>query len=592
MARYPDENTWWNTVRDGVIETCASVGITFPEQYDWDAFKWWARTASGIGEGLPAHESRTIHLRELEQGLGIDPLPVDGGAPVVGYPDEGPYEYSKSWWNDQRDAIIARYAAADRPFPSYFNFGLFKWWARIAYDIERDLSPEASKRKHLRELADALGIIPPVLPNRNRLRGVLRQDGWQTFDESGPRIPVACHFMEGFSAWVRRPGDVRKQAEVIAQYYGIVRNLDVLGYWDSNRPDRSDGNWVAWLGREVTPIPFRTNGGRLLAATPNYWEHKRDYVLMLHSLGLKIMDDRGDMNAWTRDQQLQHMRRNGQFYASLGDVGHEVLAGLWGINEAWQNGAGGNIQLLRDMITAFKEGAGWWPSVRGLSAPGGEGYDPELPESFKAWSVDPASSVTSHGNRGHLEHIIEHYFGYGYDSTIRRFNKKVWNTEPVGGGHGVSVGQVNDPEILCGIHAAMMATGQQPTFMSGNGVFWNGPIEDMPGFREVARLTEWIPHDAAAFTQVIHAGNLFHGQRILAAVDPTRFDCAIHPDGRFTAVLHTVGDVAQPLPCERACREFSVIDMVNGVVEREGPLQSGERVTHAGQARLVIGRLA
>ena len=49
MARYPDENTWWNTVRDGVIETCASVGITFPEQYDWDTFKWWARTASGIG---------------------------------------------------------------------------------------------------------------------------------------------------------------------------------------------------------------------------------------------------------------------------------------------------------------------------------------------------------------------------------------------------------------------------------------------------------------------------------------------------------------------------------------------------------------
>ena len=28
---------------------------------------------------------------------------------------------------------------------------------------------------------------------------------------------------------------------------------------------------------------------------------------MLHELGLKILDDRGDMNAWTEQEKLDHM---------------------------------------------------------------------------------------------------------------------------------------------------------------------------------------------------------------------------------------------------------------------------------------------
>jgi len=52
--------------------------------------------------------------------------------------------------------------------------------------------------------------------------------------------------------------DVRTQLEIIAEEYGAVRNLDVLGYWDANRPGDSD-EWEAWKGREVTPIEFIAN---------------------------------------------------------------------------------------------------------------------------------------------------------------------------------------------------------------------------------------------------------------------------------------------------------------------------------------------
>ena len=140
-----------------------------------------------------------------------------------------------------------------------------------------------------------------------------------------------------------------------------------------------------------------------MQATPDYWQKKRVFVTMLHELHLKILDDRGDMNSWTRQQKLDHMHTNGQFYNSL-PFGNEVLAGVFGINEAWQNG-GSDKYLLVDMLNAFKAGAGWLPAICGLSAPGGRSdpaalaattpqmdeWEPEMPDSFLYWSSDPAT---------------------------------------------------------------------------------------------------------------------------------------------------------------------------------------------------------
>jgi hypothetical protein len=436
--------------------------------------------------------------------------------------------------------------------------------------------------------------LPDILPNTNRLTGDLWRDQRVIGDATGPRILMFCHFMEAFSAWCHgREAEVEAQCAVIAERYAGVRVLDVLGYWDS-----------AWKGREVSPIPFQNHSGQQVEATPDYWERKRAFVTMLHDLGLKIFDDRGDMNSWDDQQKRDHMGANGEFYDSL-PFGREVLAGVWAINEAWQNG-GDNCELLQDMIDAFAEGAGWRPALCGLSSPGGSSdpealadctppmtsWEPEMPDSFKHWSQAPATVITCHGNRGDPTHIIEHYFGYGYDEEIRNTGLPVINTEPVGGGDGVSVGQVNDPELLCGLTAAALLGGQAWTFMSGHGVFWNGPIESMCGFAEVARLPEYLPQDIATFQTVCHSGERFKGTRILAVVDPTRADQAIHEDGRFVMVVHTQEQVGHALSCERACDEFTVINMLTGETERTGPLAVGQTYQHPGVARLVVGQLA
>jgi Fascin domain len=448
--------------------------------------------------------------------------------------------------------------------------------------------------------------LPPAPTNLNLLHGEMTRDGRVLGDDTGPRIIMACHFMEGFSAFCHNKSigalDVRTQLEIIAEEYGAVRNLDVLGYWDENRPGDSD-IWVAWGGREVTPISFVANSGKTIPPTPNYWDRKREYVTLLHELGLKILDDRGDMNSWTNGQKLEHMRLNGEFYNSL-PFGKEVLLGLFAINEAWQNG-GDDKYLLEDMINAFKEGAGWLPAICGLSAPGGNSdpdalaktdppmtsWESEMPESFLYWSTDPATVLTVHGNRGDHTHIIEHYWCYGYDETMRDSGKVAFNTEPVGGGDGVSVGQVNDPELLCGLTVGALIGGQPWTFMSGSGVFWDEPIETMPGFSEVARLPTFLPNDIASWPIVCHSGTRFAGVRILAAVDPTRADHAIAEDGRFAIIVHTQEQAGNALPCERACAEFRVINLLTGEIEREGPMRVGETYAHAGLARLVVGRL-
>jgi hypothetical protein len=443
-------------------------------------------------------------------------------------------------------------------------------------------------------------------PNPNRLVGTLERSGRVIGDGSGPRILMGCHYMEAFSAYCHGKSvgglDVAAQLDRIAARYAFVRTLDVIGYWDANRPG-DDDEWTAWQGREVTPYPFVANSGRYIEATPEYWDRKREFVTLLHARGLRIFDDRGDLNAWTQQQKFDHMFLNGNFYNSL-PFGREVLAGVFAINEAWQNG-GNDRDLLCEMIDAFEAGAGWLPAIRGLSAPGGDSdpdalaacdppmtsWEPEMPDSFVYWSKSPATVITCHGNRGDHTHIVEHYFGYGYDDTIRDTGLAVQNTEPVGGGEGVSVGQVNDPELLCALTAAALLGGQGWTFMSGNGVFWNGPIDDMPGFAEVARLPTFLPSDIATFPVVCHAGTRFQGVRILAAVDPTRAEHAIASDGRFVIVVHTQEQAGNALPCERACAEFTVINMLTGLVERSGPLPAGATYRHDGVARLVVGWL-
>lgn len=492
--------------------------------------------------------------------------------------------------------------------------GLTRWASDYRIHRANGMSHESATRKVTNDIFKIWGLPPlDVGPNRNAIRGILRQQGWRTFDDDGPKIVQMCHAMSLFSLFVRNQAAARSQAQRLAKRWGGARVCDILGYWDRNRPGHPD-QWAAWINKEVTPFAFRSYGERNIQATPDYYTRKREFITMMFECGLKIMDDRGDTNALSRSQKLQHMRDIGAIYGSL-PFGREVLGGVWALNEAWQNGASvaeGGVQLCVDMLNAFKEGAGWLPDACGLSAPGGtkpDGsgeYNGELPDDLRTWSQSPATAITIHGTRSINEHLIPHYFGYGYDRTIRSTGKKVWNTEPIGGGHGVSVGELNDVEILCGAHAQMLATGQEATFMSGTGVWggapapWNGstpgvldaPIEDMPGYEEVARISSFLPNDIADFDNVFHAGSLFADRRIVAANDPTRFDTAMHADGRFASVVSTYTGGARPLAVQRNCSDFTVINLVTGETERSGGISRGETFTHGGRVRLIVGRVA
>lgn len=491
--------------------------------------------------------------------------------------------------------------------------GYCRWSSDYRIYRANGISHESAVRKITNDIFAIWGM-PPVAsgPNANIIRGMLRQAGWNTTDDDGHVIPWMCHAMSLFALYVRNPDAARRIATVIAMFFGGVRVCFNLGYYDRSRPG-TPNPWVAWMNKEVAEFSFRSFGERTIAATPQFREKKEAFLGMLHELGLKIMDDRGDLNSLSREQKIEMARRDGRQYASL-SFGREVLAGYWAVNEGWQNGASldeGGVQLCVDMLNAFREGAGWLPDVCGLSAPGGRDangneYEAELPESFRAWSTNPATAVTCHGSRSINEHLIPHYFGYAYDRTIRGLGKKVWNTEPIGGGPGVSVGELNDVEHLCGVAAQCATTGQEFTFMSGNGVFggrscnWDGsgvaqldaPLEDMPGFEEVARIPSFLPKDIATFTNVFHSGSLFADRRIVAANDPTRFDTSMHADGRFAAVVHTINARPMPLAVQRSCSEFTVIDLVTGAIERSGTINRGETFTHNGRVRLIVGRVA
>ena len=500
MASYPDENSWWNEFRDEVVEVFGldPSNRTFPNNYDFDLFKWWSRTGFDIGTGMPAHRSKTVHLRELEEALGIGKLPVDGGPPVVGYPDEN------SWWNDFRDAVVARYRAAGRTFPADFDFDLFKWWSRTGFSIGAGLSPASARYKHLQELRGVLGIPAPPTTFRYIL-GQLRTQGLAFRDDLGWVKPLLCHFGEAFSAYVRRPDDVRRQLDVIkaAGYQGI-RFWDVVGFFDKNRP--GDSPWQAWHGKAVTPIGFVAFSGSRVDATPQYYQQLQAFLDELKVRGLVAHHSRGDLNAFQWQQVIEHARRVGEIQRH---VGIDVIALNEACNESWQNGVP-DPKRLREICDTIGGAA-----LRGTSA-ADDGYGGELPESFDAFAYD---THIIHGYRGGESHNrIEHIFSVGYD-TIPVKHVTAWQSEPTGPGEGVSVAQENNTEAL--VLMGMMGIGahQAWNYMSGFGVFWNGPIESQPGFREVPKGIAWLPDDIATWPRMTHGGERFEGTRVLAAVD-------------------------------------------------------------------------
>jgi hypothetical protein len=363
------------------------------------------------------------------------------------------------------------------------------------------------------------------------LRGQLRIAGGCYADDTGPVNPVFCHFGEAFSAFVRRPADVLDQLRAIkaAGYVGI-RFWDHLGYYSE-----------AWRNKEVSPWTFESHTGLRVQATPEYYGQLEAFLSAVRDLGLVVRHSRGDLNAIPFAQVLEHCERVAAIYDRVGAF---VCAVAEGANEAWQNGVD-TPEKLRQMVAPFKRRG----ILTELSCPPGAS---EEPADLQAYSSG-ADVWVVHGARIEYPRLIGHIHALGYEIPSEFPRPRLGDQgEPSGPGPGVTVGQVNDVNVLQLMAVVSLMARQMWTYMSSFGVFWDGRIETMPGFAEVPQAAALVPKGVMGW-KLIHGGTSWRGTRVYAAPTDgqTRCDQAIDPNtGNFMAVPY--GPLWKECAAERA----------------------------------------
>lgn len=405
--------------------------------------------------------------------------------------------------------------------------GYISIWQTNGLDHDPEAKHQDAKQKLYTNINNTKNPPPPT--EARRLFGLLRVDGLSFRDAAGPVLPMFCHFGEAFSAFVRRPDSVRQELDTIAQVgYQGIRFWDVLGYWDS-----------AWKGKEVSPVAFINHSGTRVDATTGYYSRLAEFLRECQSRGLKVHHSRGDQNSWTWDQIAHHIRQVGVVQSA---VGLDLIALNEASNESWQNGIP-QASRLHQLCDLMPDGP-----IKATSAPD-DGYGGETPEGLAPFKRDVA---IIHGYRGGVSHNRIAHIQAMYQ-TLPNAGVPGWQGEPAGPGAGVTVGQESNVEALCLMAAMALSTRQAWTYMSSHGVFWNGPLMDMPGFREVARIPKLIDPTITSWI-LSHGGDRFRGTRVLVANgDGTlRCDSAFQPGtARFQTIVY--GDPGMHhIPVERA----------------------------------------
>lgn len=391
-----------------------------------------------------------------------------------------------------------------------------------------------------------------------------------------PVLPILCHFGEAFSAYTRRPDDVRRQLDVIASA-GFVgtRFWDTLGYYAGG-----------WRGREVSPIAFLNDAGQTIHATPRYYEQLEAFLIEHRERGLIVHHSRGDLNSWAPSQILEHCRLVGEVQRR---VGLSVVGLNEAINECNMNIQDYSVNFLRRMIAAIGNPS----TIEALSTPPGqtEELDALVDYAADVWYV--------HGLRSEsADDMIRHIFTNGYEVS-HATGKLGWQGEPTGPqirpGPGVYGPPTNNVETLTSLCAMSLIAKQAWVYMSADGVFWNGPIENQPGFYEVAKVRSYLPPD-------IMRGRLLHGGRPDAAFTsptgfygdpgvtegPARIDGAELADGRGAWVIY--GGRGRKRAQARRGFEGRVINTATGA-EQAIVLRPGESVEMSYEiGRLLVGR--
>lgn len=463
----------------------------------------------------------------------------------------------------------------------------------------RDRLEACRQELYRRIYAVKFPAVPPPAPvpseplpgpiGHRRIVGQLRRQGQAFVDAAGYILPLFWHFGEAFSAFVRRPDDVRAELDdIVATGYHGIRFWDVLGYYDQSRP--GDVNrWSAWAGKEVTPVSFTAFSGRRIEATPHYYDQLAAFLRECKSRGLVVHHSRGDLNAWTWAQIEQHASLVGDVQRS---VGIETIAVNEACNEAWQNGVPEPARL-KAIIERINNRA----ALSGSSAADDQ-YGGEMPESVERFTKAIGMDVhIVHGHRGgESVNRIGHIHALGYE-TLPHAGVPGWQGEPAGPGDGVSVGREEHPEALCLMAAMSLCTRQGYVGMSGYGVFWKGRMFEMTAYRELARVPALLPADVMTWPRIIHGGTSFAGRGRVFVAHPGgdapgpfyRADQFLHSDGRFIALIY--GEAGSyRVPVERSF-EAEIITPHTG--ERH-PFngQAGQAIDIAFErGRIVIGRV-
>ncbi len=346
-----------------------------------------------------------------------------------------------------------------------------------------------------------LAAHPSPLMGRIRIEnGVFR-------DDTGPVLPIFCHFGEAFSRYTRNPDAVRRQLDQIAQagYHGIRFWMALTNPF--------------WSGREVSE-----------AFTPDYWGKLRSFLRDLEARQLRAVISQGDISPRDIPDRVGHMR---QLSDVLDQVGPDnTVAWIEGGNETWQNGENDPRKLAQFMQLVENR----HPNVlKTLSSPPGE-----TPAELDAWSIDPADMFDVHGSRsGHYWDKIRHIFSIAYEGNLRR--RLGWQGEPTGPGAAVSVTenkQELDDDTLAGMAAMSLMARQAWCYMSGPGVLFDSPIDAQPGFFSVPKVRDALPRDVMGFQRLIHGGQRWANERIFEVIGDTRCDHALSDDGRFVVVIY------------------------------------------------------
>lgn len=395
------------------------------------------------------------------------------------------------------DRVRAVYADAGRELNPNDPEASF-WFTRYGFDCGKMPEPQAADR-HLAELRDALGLVPPpsVVPVCQRpLVGPLRVEHKLFKDDTGYRRVLFCSWFPALRILRDNPQEFERQlnAIVAAGYQGIRVFLAVGGWSDY------------WDGREVAPISFtkwfytgnlqRTDRtGARIEAWPDYDDLLRTLLRACRDRKLRLHVTCGDMQIIcpSASQEVDLHRRFATICQQEG--GSDVIALAEVTNEYPINRYGGDlpdsIQQMGQVIRVWRECC---PGV--LTAQGAPLS--EEPDKLEAASTYGDVCV-SHTTRDPFSMCMKRTYGLiHWEGNYRGFSRPFWQGEPAGPGAD-SFARQDDPANLTALYALHALTGQASNRFQGAAVRSRQPLDSEWGFTELPALLAKLPEDVATW---------------------------------------------------------------------------------------------